>query len=123
MSQAALTCILCPMSCTLDLTVEGGKVTNVSGNSCKQGPPYAEKEYTLPTRSLTSTVGIQNSVIDRLPVKTNGEIARTEIHRVMAAVSRVTVAAPIQRGQVILTDAAGTGIDIIATRSLPSIVQ
>ena len=68
-TTTALTCILCPMSCSLELLVEENRVIQVSGNNCKQGPTYAEKELINPTRILTTTVEIEGARIYRLPVK------------------------------------------------------
>lgn len=118
MSKSFLTCILCPMSCSLELTQEEGRITGVTGNSCKLGAGYAEKEYTFPTRTLTSTVEIDNGVVDRLPVKTNGEIPKVSIIDAMREISGLRVTAPITRGQVICYNVAGTGVDVVATRSL-----
>ncbi|MGE5403651.1 MAG: DUF1667 domain-containing protein [Candidatus Saccharibacteria bacterium] len=118
MSEATLTCIICPMSCTLNLTVENGKVTGVTGNECKQGPRYAEKEYTAPARSITSTVGLVGGVINRLPVKTKGEVPKDKIMDCMKEILQAEVKAPIKSGDVVISNCAGTGIDIIATRNL-----
>lgn len=119
MNQTTLTCILCPMSCSLNLTVEEGRVIDVKGNSCKLGPKYAEKEITAPTRTLTSTVRIKGSIIPRLPVKTREEVPKSKILDCMAEINRVEVTAPVYAGQVIIANVAGTGVDVIATRDLP----
>lgn len=118
MNKSLLTCILCPMSCSLELTLDEGRITEVTGNSCKLGAGYAEKEYTCPTRTLTSTVEIDDGVIERLPVKTNGEIPKASIIEAMREISGLKVSAPIARGHVICANVAGTGVDVIATRSL-----
>ena len=44
MSERILTCIGCPMGCTLTATVENGTVTAVTGNTCPRGDSYARKE-------------------------------------------------------------------------------
>jgi len=115
---AALTCILCPMSCSLELTVEENRVTSVSGNSCKLGPTYAEKELINPTRVLTTTVEIAGARIPRLPVKTDGEVPKSMIFECMREISAVKAEGPVHSGQVILEDVAGTGISVVATRNM-----
>ena len=69
-----LTCIVCPMGCTLKVTMEGKKVLSVSGNSCPRGAKYAETEMTAPTRVLTSTVRVNGGQIPLCPVRTKGAI-------------------------------------------------
>ena len=49
MEQKKLTCIVCPMGCSLTVTLEGGKVQSVSGNTCPRGAKYGEEECTHPT--------------------------------------------------------------------------
>jgi CxxC motif-containing protein len=63
-------------------------------------------------------VGVEGSLISRLPVKTRGEVPKTAIMEVIGEISRVTVKAPITRGQVVISNVAGTGVDVVATRNL-----
>ena len=116
--NTSLTSILCPMSCVLELTVEDGRVIQLSGNNCKLGPTYAEKEMINPTRTLTTTVEIEGARIARLPVKTQGEIPKSMILECIRDIGRIKVKAPIRRGEVVLENVAGTGINVIATRDL-----
>ena len=41
--EQAITCINCPMGCRMTVTLEGGKVTAVSGNTCKRVEKYAQQ--------------------------------------------------------------------------------
>ena len=63
-----LNCINCPMGCLLTVTLEDGKVTNVTGNTCPRGETYAHQELTDPQRMLTSTVSIEGGELPLLPV-------------------------------------------------------
>ena len=56
MEERKLTCIGCPMGCPLVVTMDGGDVVSVTGNTCKRGEIYGRKEVTNPTRIVTSTV-------------------------------------------------------------------
>ena len=56
MSTRELTCIGCPLGCTITVTMDGSTVTAVTGNTCPRGDAYARKEVTNPTRIVTSTV-------------------------------------------------------------------
>jgi CxxC motif-containing protein len=49
-----LNCINCPLGCLLTVTLEDGKITKVTGNTCPRGEKYAHQELTDPQRMLTS---------------------------------------------------------------------
>ena len=116
MTTRELTCIGCPMGCALTVTVEGEKIA-VTGNTCPKGEKYAVNEVTAPMRMVTGTVALRGGAMARLPVKTAREIPKDRIFDCMAAIRNITVDAPVEIGTVILKDVAGTGVDIIATRS------
>lgn len=50
--------------------------------------------------------------------KTRSDIPKDAIFAVAAALKTVEVAAPVAIGDVVLPDAAGTGVDVIATKSV-----
>ncbi|MDO4615348.1 MAG: DUF1667 domain-containing protein [Lachnospiraceae bacterium] len=113
-----LTCIGCPMGCALTVEMDQGVVVNVTGNTCNRGKIYAEKEVTNPTRIVTSSVMVNGSSKEKMvSVKTASDIPKTEIFAVCRALKGVTVEAPVKIGDVILKNAAGTGVDIIATKN------
>ena len=51
-------CIGCPMGCYLTVDYVGTEINEVSGNRCKVGQQYAEKEISNPERTLTTTVKV-----------------------------------------------------------------
>ena len=63
MEERRLTCIGCPMGCPLVVTMDGGEVVSVTGNTCKRGEIYGRKEVTNPTRIVTSTVRVSERAI------------------------------------------------------------
>ena len=70
-TKKTLTCIVCPMGCQIEVTLDhDGKVTGITGNTCKRGYDYAQNEFTNPTRTLTSTVRIKSETDKLLPVRT-----------------------------------------------------
>ena len=113
-----LTCIGCPMGCPLTVTMEAGEVISVTGNTCKRGDIYARKEVTNPTRIVTSTVRVTGGDADMLSVKTKEDIPKGKIFEIGAALRQVTAHAPGKIGDVLLTNAAGTGVDIVATKNV-----
>lgn len=113
-----LTCIGCPMGCNLTVTLENDTVTNVTGNSCKIGIDYAHKECTHPTRIITTTVPVIGGTYSRLPIKTQSDIPKDKIYDCMKALKNTTVSAPINLGDIIYHNIAGTGINMIATQTI-----
>jgi CxxC motif-containing protein len=110
-------CITCPKGCTLDVTHEGKTVISVRPG-CKRGREYVQRELTDPRRMVATTVRIAGSQHPLLPVATAAPFPKPRIHELMDALRQVAVRAPVQVGQVVLADALGTGIDIIASRSM-----
>ena len=113
-----LTCIGCPLGCQITVELEGNTVVSVTGNTCPRGDAYARKEVTAPARIVTSTVRVKGGTIPMVSVKTAGEIPKGKIFDCVKALKDVEVAAPVKIGQAVLTDAAGTGVDIVATKDV-----
>lgn len=118
MDKRELICIGCPMGCGITVTLDNGEVKSVAGNTCKRGDVYARKEVTDPTRIVTSTVIVSGGVIDAVSVKTASDIPKGKIFDVVRALKGISVEAPVSIGQIILEDAAGTGVSIVATKNV-----
>ena len=118
MEKRELTCIGCPMGCPLTVELENGAVTAVYGNTCPRGDAYARKEVTAPTRIVTTTVRVTGGVLAAVSCKTRTDIPKDKIFVVVRALKAVTVAAPVTIGQVVLPNAADTGVDVIATKNV-----
>lgn len=111
-----ITCISCPMGCPLQVTLDGDKVTNVEGASCKKGITYAEVECTNPTRMMTSTVTLLGSPLRRLPIKTERPIPKGKIAEAARSLKGVEIKAPVAIGDTVVENICGTGINMVATR-------
>lgn len=112
-----LICINCPMGCPLTVTLEDGVVTSVTGNTCPRGDSYGRKEVTNPRRIVTTTVPVDGSATERMvSVKTATDIPKGKIFDVVQALVDVRATAPVEIGDVILPNVAGTGVDVIATK-------
>lgn len=120
MEKRELICISCPMGCRLEVEMEGKEAINVTGNSCKRGYEYGIKECTNPTRIITSSVKVENGEIQMVPVKTEIDVPKGKMFDCIKALKGLKVKAPIKVGDTIVRDIAGTGINIIATRSISS---
>ena len=118
MEKRELICIGCPMGCPLKVEMENGEVVRVSGNTCKRGDVYARKEVTNPTRIVTSSVIVEGGSLAAVSVKTKEDIPKGKIFDIMKELKGVKVNAPVHIGDVILSNVAGTGVDIIATKNV-----
>ena len=116
MEKIELTCINCPMGCPLTVTMDGSEVISVEGNTCKRGEIYGKKEVTNPTRIVTSTVGVEGGNSTRVSVKTKEDIPKGLIFKCIEELKDVVVKAPVHIGDVVLSNVAGTGVDIVATK-------
>jgi len=109
-----LTCIICPRGCHLHIDDD----LNVTGNFCPRGAAYAKQEITDPRRTLTSTVRCHSELLEVCPVKTIAAIPKDKVFEAMEEINRVTLTPPVAIGQIIIPDLAGTGIALVATRSI-----
>ncbi len=110
-----LICITCPRGCHLKVDEERKIVT---GNFCKRGEVYGLNEVINPQRVVTSTVRVEGSTINLLPVRTNKPISKSLMLEVLKELKGISVKAPIHVGDVIIKNIFGSDVDIIATREL-----
>lgn len=118
MSIKELTCIGCPVGCTLIVELNDGEVTSIKGNTCKIGENYGKKECTNPTRVVTSSVLISGGKSKIVPVKTAGDIPKSMIYDCINELKHVVLKAPIHIGDVVIENVLNTGINIIATKNV-----
>jgi CxxC motif-containing protein len=116
--KKSLICISCPLGCSLDVEYDADHVIKVDGATCKRGDKYAEKEIFNPERVVTSTVRITGAPIDFLPVKTDRTVSKKVMTKIMEEVFRINVKTPVKVGDVLCKNIAGSGADLVATRSL-----
>ena len=110
-------CIVCPNSCRLTVTDEGGTI-KVTGNHCRRGEEHGINEFNHPVRMLTSTVAISGGVLSRLSVISTNVLPKDQIESCLAELYQVSVKAPVKCGDVIVKNIQNTGVDIVASRSM-----
>ena len=110
-----MTCIICPRGCALKVEIEGDNIT-VTGNSCPKGKQYAIDECTNPTRTVTSSVRVENREDTMVSVKTASPIPKDKIFEVMRLIRAKSVCAPVGIGDIIIKDVFGT--NIVATKNI-----
>lgn len=108
-----LTCIVCPVGCSIDVTLdEGGKVCEITGNSCPRGAVYAKSECTNPTRIVTSTAMTEDG--RPVSVKTNRPIPKDKIFECMNIINGLTLKTPLKIGDIAAENVFGCDIVITA---------
>lgn len=116
MKEQTLTCIVCPSGCRIRVEENGG----ISGYQCKRGLEHARNEVSNPMRMLTSTVAVTGADFNLLPVISSAEVPKKMLRLCLQAVYGLRVQAPIRAGSVIVRDICGTGVDILAARTVQS---
>ncbi len=114
METREMTCIICPMGCSLRVTRDGENVT-VTGNTCKRGEKYGIQELTMPMRTVTTSVLCKGGDRAVVSCKTINQVPKEKIDDVLAACKAAKISAPVRVGDVLIANAAGAGSDVVAT--------
>jgi CxxC motif-containing protein len=112
-------CVACPKGCTLQVRHQDKDVVEIIGAGCQRGKDYAICELQDPRRMVASTVRVVDGLHPLVPVYTKEGFPKPLIPQLARELRRIEVTAPVKINQVILSDALGTGIDIIASRDMP----
>ncbi len=112
-----LVCIGCPRGCRLTAEEKNGELT-VTGNSCPRGREFAISEMTGPKRTVCSTVRTVFPDAPVLPVRVSDDIPKDRIFDVMREINAVTVTERIGRGEPVIENVLGLGVDVISTSDL-----
>lgn len=116
MENRDLICIGCPIGCIMNISIENKQVIEVTGNTCKRGVEYAHKEICNPTRIVTSTVPVIGGTIPIISIKTQSDIPKNKIFECMKELKNISVTAPVKIGDIIKSNIADTGVNMIATK-------
>jgi CxxC motif-containing protein len=111
-------CTSCPLGCRLEVDAADGDVIEVRGNTCKRGVKYGTQEHLDPRREVSTTMWLAGGPLERLPVRAAEPVPKPKVKAFVSALAGVIVQAPVACGQVLLSDVAGTGIDVISTREV-----
>ena len=109
-----LTCIVCPVGCSLVAEIKDNGEILVTGNTCPRGKVYAENECTAPMRTITTTVRCKSGEI--LPVKTDSPIPKEKIFEAMKIINKACPVLPIAIEDVIIEDVFGS--NVVAVRNM-----
>lgn len=118
MQRIELDCIVCPMSCHIEVTRKDQEILSVKGNTCPRGEAFARSEVICPMRMVTTTIRIHQAIHPLLPVITSQNVAKQKIFDIMKICKTLEVKAPVHAGDCLVKDIAGSGADLIASRTM-----
>ena len=106
-----LTCIMCPVGCTLTVTKKGKEII-VTGNSCPRGHEYGLKETTAPERVVTTIKQYKDGTIC---LKTSSPVPKGKVDDVLRAIKNEKEPQSIKVGDVYIKNILGLNSDIVVT--------
>lgn len=119
MSVINLVCLGCGLSCNLTVKTEEKDILSIEGNNCKNGVLYAKNEFIIPSRVITTVIKVQNGITKTVPVKTEIHVPKSLGFRILRELNDLIVLAPINKGDIIKENICNTGVNIVATKSVP----
>lgn len=111
-------CISCPMGCHLTVDATDINDIKVTGNTCPRGVIYAKNEIIAPKRMVTGSVCVMGGTIPMVSVKTREAIPKQLIFDCLEQFKGVQLQAPVHIGDVVISNVAGCGVDVIATKEI-----
>ena len=114
--MSELICIKCPMGCRMQIDKNEAQ-WDVAGNTCPKGREYAIEEMTCPRRIVTCLVKVEGAE-QPLSVKTDGAVPKERIFACIQEIKRLKLKSPVQIGQVLISNVAGSGVCVRATKTV-----
>lgn len=105
-----ITCILCPKGCSITY----GENDTVTGNCCRRGAEYAQRERVEPERILTASMCDANGCA--VPVKSNAPLPKQRLLQAAQELRHITLTAVRRPNHaVVVPDLLHLGVDILTT--------
>ena len=114
-----VTCIMCPLGCSVEVQIDGQEVSVKKGCRCKEGMKFVKMEAIFPGRILTTTIRTDSPDFLLLPVRSNKEISKEQLVECVRKISEHFIRTPVVLGQTVVENILDLGVDIIACRSFP----
>jgi CxxC motif-containing protein len=115
-----LTCIICPVGCTITATLDcnTNAVKSISGAKCKRGEAYAHQEITDPQRTLQTSVRVIDGELPLVSVKTSSAVPKDSLSALMSFIAKLETEAPVACGDILVSHPLGYAVDIVATKTV-----
>jgi len=112
-------CVICPIGCEIDVVHDGDKIVSMEGNKCEKAQEFVRQELIEPMRILTTTVRLEGARLPVIPVRTDKPVPKRLFPRILRQLKGIELQAPVNMLDVVVENIAGTGGNIIATRTVP----
>ncbi|MBN2049604.1 MAG: DUF1667 domain-containing protein [Spirochaetales bacterium] len=120
--ERQLICISCPIGCRLQASWTDETDITIEGNQCPRGEIYGREEVLAPKRVVTATCMTAGSPmgteVRRVSVKTDAPLPKEHIDSLLDTLYSMKIPLPVETGQVLLANIGGTGVNLVATRSM-----
>lgn len=113
-------CLGCPNGCHMTGEKNADGSVTVTGHQCERGEDYGREEMLEPKRVVTAVVATASGPVPFAPVKTDKPISMAQIQPLLLTLYQTRARLPLRRGDVLLQDFAGTGVNIVFTRTISS---
>lgn len=111
-------CTGCQLRCQLTVTSEDGSVCAVKGNRCKRGLDLAHRRIKTLPGPFTLRLRVSHGSAARVTARARLPVTPDVAQAVAQAVRHLQFAAPIRVGDVLVQDAAGLGVELLAEQEV-----
>jgi CxxC motif-containing protein len=112
-----IVCKACTAKCRMVYEPESG---NLKGNKCPRGEAFAKAYHPDAVKVRTYLVSVENGHMKRMALRTEGPIGESLSEVVEAALKSEVLKAPVEAGATVFRNIGGSGVDLIATRKMPT---
>lgn len=113
-------CVGCQMRCRLVVTVNDHHPTAVAGNRCNRALGLAQRRLKAHAAELTLQLAVSGGASRRVEARATEWVTPDVARAIGVALRHVSVTAPVKAGDVLVPDAAGLGIDLVALTDVPA---
>ena len=106
-----LTCIMCPVGCSLEVKKDKSGQIVVTGNSCVRGEIYGKQEVVAPKRMVTTVAKTRKGYVS---CKTTNPIDKARVQDVVDEIGKLELE-KTKFGDVIIKNVLGLGADVVIT--------
>ena len=115
----SMNCTGCPSGCPVEVQFENGIAVEVLNAGCNRGEQVIIDGFAHPRRLFTGTVKYRHGdESGLLPVYTSDCVEVGRLFDIAKACRRILVTKPVELDGIVTTNIAGTGVDLLASRSL-----
>lgn len=113
-------CVGCQMRCRLVITVDDHRPVAVAGNRCNRALGLAQRRLKARAAELTLLLAVSGGTSRRVEARATEFVTPDVARAIGVAMRHVSVAAPVIAGEILVPDAAGLGIDLVALADVPA---